>query len=251
MSGDDLHTIGDDYLERGGTLEQNGRTRTPPHGDVLRPNVAPLLSKDEEARLASILVSAAVNRRMRKLAAEISRRTPVSAPPIYRALFDHSAEEVEAAINLASRQGVDPAHFAEFLDLLPDYTATRRAMAGPEIPHNEAGVPIMPDATPPRRLPSCVDRAARKAYTVGYQDAAWHRDHDDRHGIKAFRESLRRDGEGAQAATPAPAKVQTREDRLTLSREIGYFVYWAGHTKQLIDDPDYRLAAGIHEWLGL
>ena len=38
MSGDDLRTIGDDYLERGGTLEQNGKTRTPPLGDPLLPN---------------------------------------------------------------------------------------------------------------------------------------------------------------------------------------------------------------------
>ncbi|KKK68186.1 hypothetical protein LCGC14_2946590, partial [marine sediment metagenome] len=259
------------------------RTRTPPHGDTL-----PL-------------------DHLRKCAEEIARRTPVGADPIYRELLRHSAEEVEAAIGKASAAGVDPSSFPVYLTERVG-AATRRAMAGPEIPHNEAGVPIMPDATPPRRLPPCVDRAARwvyvaghkdgvmcefdgnydcdddrgiqvfveslqhdgeeavraaqermamekqrqlpshinraarKAYTVGYQDAAWHRDHDDRHGIKAFRESLRRDGEGAQAAAPAPA---------TLSREIGYFVYWAVHTKQLIDDPDYRLAAGIHEWLGL
>jgi hypothetical protein len=128
-------------------------------------------------------------------------------------------------------------------------------MAGPEIPHNEAGVPIIipgvatkdvdaaaavllgwvgeeaepdwekagedargryrnavrmvlacvqEDSSPPsghvldhHRLPSHIERAARKAYRAGYGDRSALDSLDDQRGVDAFRESLQRDADEA------------------------------------------------------
>ncbi len=174
-------------------IREDDRTRTPPHGDPLRPNEAEL------------------DQRIREVAVAISRRTPVRPFEIYEALLHHSAEEVEAAIAEAVKAGVDPSSFQVYLTEPALGAATRRAMAGPEIPHNEAGVPIMAGVTvidamnsaptfdvSPRPLSSHLERAARKAYAAGHRDGTTcNLEHgkrvgcsDDR-GVEAFRESLR------------------------------------------------------------
>lgn len=56
-------------------------------------------------------------------AQDISRRTPVALPPIYRALLHHSAEEVEAAIQTALCSGVDPRSFPVYLVVHQDNKA--------------------------------------------------------------------------------------------------------------------------------
>lgn len=101
---------------------RDDRTRTPPHGDALLPERG---GRPSDA----------------KLAVDIAKRTPVGVAPIYRALFHHSAEEVEAAIAAAASAGVDPSSFPVYLPGRDRWPAIHRAMAGPAIPHSEAGVP--------------------------------------------------------------------------------------------------------------
>ncbi len=178
-------------------MQTDDQTRTPPHGDALT--------------AAGASLDAAINRQTRKVAVEIAKRTPVGVAPIYRALLYHSAEEVEAAIAAAASAGVDPSSFPVYLPDRARWAATDRAMAGPEIPENECGMPIMVkncQCVPvpvPRRLPSHIERAARRTYTVGYQDGAAGLGHVGRSGVDAFRESLERDAEAALAAQPDTA----------------------------------------------
>lgn len=174
-----------------GAWPRDDRTRTPPHGDALHPALGTAMCLDCY-RIASPVAAGWVCNKC-------------GGASRYFVTIDAALE----ARAIARAAPVDP--------------ATRRAMAGPEIPHNEAGVPIMPDdycdslrprpramrtghidptvrPAAERRLPSHIERAASQAYAAGHDDGAscgcgsfieW----DEDRGVDAFRESLRRDGE--------------------------------------------------------
>ena len=124
MSGDDLHTIGDDYLERGGTIEgpigrcsvcrlevrwseaarplttepvhadcvtvgyRDHRKRTPPHGDALRPNPIPRRLPSHIERAARQAYAAGYGDRSAQ--DPLNERRGVE---VFRASLEHDADE--------------------------------------------------------------------------------------------------------------------------------------------------------------
>ena len=139
-----------------------------------------------------------LERQTQKIAVKISRRSPVSPGPIYRALLLHSAENVEAAIAQACTEGADPNSFSNYLE---EKVAT--APAGIESVAGDLHAPVLPK----RRLPPHIERAARAAWRAGYVAAEYDRRHpgekglDDDAGLDVFLCSLQQDADRAQRAT--------------------------------------------------
>lgn len=198
--------------------------RTPPHGDPLTPTAYQADCKRLE------------------LAGAIARRTPVRLEPIYRELCrGRSAAEIEAAIAVAQRAGVDPSNFDVYLTIpaaFPGVTAAEMmegaaafakalraddepVKTDPVLDHHGRVVGQRPleDVTPAglekfvrrRRLPPHIERAARRAWHRGFDSAVHERHHppgspmyhkvDDDDGVDAFLMSLKVDADAARRSS--------------------------------------------------